>query len=85
MDAAAMPQTLGALVACETPHETFRPPKPALASIKAACEYLGGVSRAKFYADILPLLETVKLGSRNFVVVASMDRLIEANRRSQAA
>jgi hypothetical protein len=41
---------------------------------------MGGVSRAKFYADILPLLETVKLGSRNFVVVASMDRLIEANR-----
>ena len=58
--------------------------KPALASIKASCEYMGGISRAKFYADILPLLETVKLGSRNFVVVASMDRLIEVN-RSKAA
>ena len=82
-----MPQTLGlgALVEYETPHETIRPPKHALASIKASCQYMGGVSRAKFYADILPLLETVKLGSRNFVVVASMDRLIEANRRSQAA
>ena len=55
--------------------------KPALVSILDACAYLGGVSRAKFYADILPKLETVKLGRRNFVVVASMDRLIEANRR----
>ena len=79
-----MPQTLSALAAYETPHETFEQLKPALASIKASCEYMGGVSRAKFYADILPLLETVKLGSRNFVVVASMDRLIEANRRCQA-
>jgi len=59
--------------------------KPALASIKAACEYMGGISRAKFYADILPLLETVKLGTRNFVVVSSMDRLIEANQHKVAA
>jgi hypothetical protein len=80
MDAADMPQTLGPLVTYETPIESFRPLKPALASIRAACEYMGGVSRAKFYADILPLLETVKLGSRNFVVVASMDRLIEMSR-----
>jgi hypothetical protein len=58
--------------------------KPALASIRGACEYMGGISRAKFYADILPLLETVKLGSRNFVVVSSMDRLIEANRQRTA-
>jgi hypothetical protein len=55
--------------------------KPALASIRAACHYMGDIGRAKFYADILPLLETVKLGSRNLVVVSSMDRLIEANRR----
>ena len=54
--------------------------RPALASIKDSCSYMGGVSRAKFYADILPLLETVKLGSRHFVVVTSMDRLIEASR-----
>jgi hypothetical protein len=58
-----------------------RPFKPALLSILDACQYLGGVSRAKFYADILPKLETVKLGRRNFVVVASMDRLIEASRQ----
>jgi hypothetical protein len=55
--------------------------KPALASIKSSCEYMGGVSRSKFYSDVLPKLETVKLGGRNFVVIASMDRLIEANRR----
>jgi hypothetical protein len=56
------------------------PLKPALASIKSSCEYLGGISRAKFYADILPLLETVKLGNRNFVVIESIDRLIQAKR-----
>jgi hypothetical protein len=54
--------------------------RPALASIQASCAYMGGVSRAKFYADILPQLDTVKLGKRNLVVVASMDRLIEAGR-----
>jgi hypothetical protein len=50
--------------------------KPALASIRDSCSYLGGVSRAKFYADILPKLNTVHLGARHLVVVASMDRLI---------
>jgi hypothetical protein len=51
--------------------------KPALASIPDACKYMGDVSRSKFYADLLPRLETVHIGSRHFVVVASMDRLIE--------
>jgi hypothetical protein len=37
---------------------------------------MGGVSRAKFYEDLLPHLETVHVGSRHFVVVESMDRLI---------
>ena len=55
--------------------------KPALASIQDSCVYMGGISRAKFYSNILPQLLTVKLGRRNFVVVASMDRLIEANLR----
>jgi hypothetical protein len=64
--------------------ESPEPLKPALASIQDSCAYMGGVGRAKFYADILPKLETVKLGRRNFVVVASMDRLIEANRRPPA-
>jgi hypothetical protein len=64
-------------------NETVPPLKPVLASINAARAYMGGPSRSKFYADILPLLDTVKFGNRNFVVVKSMDRLIEA-RRSEA-
>jgi hypothetical protein len=75
-----MPRTEGAAGAHELPYEPVGLLKPALASIKAACEYMGGVSRAKFYADLLPLLETVKFGTRNFVVVESMDRLIAAKR-----
>jgi hypothetical protein len=54
------------------------PLKPALASIPDACKYMGDVSRAKFYSYVLPLLETVHIGSRHFVVIASMDRLIAA-------
>ena len=74
----------GTLTTSHATSEVGGPLKPALASITASCAYLGGVSRAKFYADVLPLLETVKLGSRNFVVVASMDRLIEASRQPAA-
>jgi hypothetical protein len=79
-----MPERDRSYVAHEPPYEPIGPLKPALASIKAACDYMGGVSRAKFYADVLPLLETIKLGSRHFVVVASMDRLIELNRSKGA-
>jgi hypothetical protein len=75
-----MPRTELAAAACEPPQTLVAPLKPALASIEVSCGYMGGVSRAKFYADILPLLETVKLGTRTFVVVESMDRLIEARR-----
>jgi hypothetical protein len=50
--------------------------KPALMAIQTACKYMGGVSRAKLYADLLPHLDTVHIGSRHFVVVKSMDRLI---------
>jgi hypothetical protein len=59
--------------------QTILPAKslqPALASIPDACRYLGGLSRAKFYADILPMLETVHLGTRHFVVVTSLERFI---------
>jgi hypothetical protein len=63
-------------VADATAVEQVAPLKPALVSIPVACEYLGGISRAKFYADILPFLETVKFGNRNLVVLASLDRLI---------
>jgi hypothetical protein len=55
---------------------------PVLISIRDACIYLGGVSRSKFYNDILPLLDTVKIGKRNFVTTNSIDRLIAANQRS---
>jgi hypothetical protein len=61
--------------------------KPALASINTAREYMGGGSRAKFYADVLPKLETIKLADsdkRRWVIVASMDRLIEARRTAAA-
>ena len=52
------------------------PLKPARDSFRESCKFMGGVSRAKFYSDILPKLETVHLGARHFVVVASMDRFI---------
>jgi hypothetical protein len=52
------------------------PLRRALASIPDSCRYMGDVSRSKFYADILPKLETVHLGARHLVVVSSMDRLI---------
>jgi len=79
---AVMPQSADAPMAYLKRYESVAPLKPVLASISAARAYMGGLSRSKFYADILPLLETVKFGNRNFVIVMSMDRLIEA-RRSQ--
>jgi hypothetical protein len=60
----------------DTTLATAQPLKPALASIRDACKYLGGLSRAKFYADILPKLESVHFGTRRFVVISSMDRFI---------
>jgi hypothetical protein len=63
---------------------TIAPLRPALASIPEACRYLGDPSRAKFYADILPKLDVVKLGARTMVTVESLDRLIAANRRVAA-
>jgi hypothetical protein len=59
--------------------------KPALASIPNAIAYYGGVSRSKFYADILPLLKTVNFGARRFVVVSSMDQLIAERASVQSA
>jgi hypothetical protein len=58
--------------------------RPALASIPEACRYMGDVSRAKFYSHVLPLLETVHIGSRHLVVVASMDRLIDSLKEASA-
>lgn len=53
--------------------------RPALASIPGACRYLGDPSRAKFYADLLPELDVVKLGARTFVTIESLDRLVALN------
>ena len=57
------------------------PVRPALASIPNACRYLGDLSRSKFYADILPRLDVVKLGNRTFATLESLDRVVAANRR----
>jgi hypothetical protein len=57
--------------------------RPALADIPGAIDYLGKPSRSKFYADLLPYLDVVRFGSRTFVTVDSLDRLIAANRQSQ--
>jgi hypothetical protein len=58
------------------------PLRPALAAIPTALEYLGGPSRSKFYEDLLPQLEIVRFGNRTFVTIASLDRLIAANRQA---
>ncbi len=58
--------------------------KPALAAVNDACQYLGGISRGKFYSDILPKLESVLVGGRRMVVVSSMDRLIDHLRQPAA-
>jgi hypothetical protein len=62
--------------------------KPALASINTARGYMGNPSRSKFYADVLPHLETIKFGDtdkRRWVIVASMDRLIDARRTTSGS
>ena len=68
-------------------HENLTTLKPALASIDTGRKYLGDPSKSKFYADILPDLETIKFNEndkRKWIIVASMDRLIEARRTAAA-
>lgn len=55
--------------------------RPAIASIPGSRHYLGGIGASKFYADILPFLDVVKIGTRTFVTFESLDRFIEASRR----
>jgi hypothetical protein len=57
---------------------TVREISPALASVPEACKYLGGLSRAALY-EILDRLEKVKIGSRTFITVRSLDKLIASN------
>ena len=64
------------------PLVSVAPLRAALASIPDAIRYIGGPSRSKFYADVLPELEIVRLGGRTFVTLISLDRLIEAHRES---
>lgn len=72
------PKTEGAAIA------NVAPLKPALADIPSAISYLGKPSRSKFYADLLPNLDIVRFGTRTFVTIASLDRLIAANQQSAA-
>jgi hypothetical protein len=60
------------------------PLKPALADIPSAINYLGKPSRSKFYADLLPYLDIVRFGTRTFVTIESLDRLIATNRQPAA-
>jgi hypothetical protein len=55
--------------------------QPALTSIPDACRYLGGLSRSRLY-ELMAHLDVVKFGVRTFVTIASLDRLIEANKRA---
>jgi hypothetical protein len=57
--------------------------KPALCSIQDAMRYLGGISRTQLYVSYLPRLETVKLGNRRMVTVASLDKLIADHMQEQ--
>jgi hypothetical protein len=53
--------------------------RPALTDIPGACAYLGNIGRSKFYDDILSKLDIVKFGTRTFITLDSLDRLIAAN------
>ena len=54
--------------------------RPALISIAKAAAYIG-VGKAKFYQDIVALVETVKIGNRHLVVLKSLDAYVERLRR----
>lgn len=58
------------------------PLRPAVVSISDARRYLGNISRSKFYADVLPQLDVVKIGSRTLPTVESLERLVAANLRA---
>jgi hypothetical protein len=56
--------------------------RPALVSIPGACRYLGDLSRSRLY-ELMPQLDVVRIGARTFLTIASLDRLINANRQPQ--
>jgi hypothetical protein len=90
VELAAVEDPASAVYAAESrlkPESSYSAPslKPALLSINDSCRYLGGISRPKFYADLLPLLDTVKIDNRHLVVVASLDALIAARRQRSSS
>ena len=50
--------------------------KPKLITIRDAADY-SGVSRSTFYARFLPRLESIRIGKRRLILLASLDELIE--------
>lgn len=58
--------------------------KPALISVNNSLRYLGGVSRSKFYKDVLPELGSVLIGGRRLIVVSSLDHYIKAHSNGAA-
>jgi len=72
-----------------SPTSAVDPFRPALTDIPGACAYLGNVGRSKFYSDLLPKLDIVRFGTRTFITLDSLDRLIAVNcqpsRRAQTA
>jgi hypothetical protein len=51
--------------------------RPALTDVPGACRYLGDIGRSTFYADLMPRLDVVHIGTRTLIIVASLDRLVE--------
>ncbi len=52
------------------------PFKPASMPIfPEACAYIG-IGRAKFYTDVLPHIDCVRIGTRRLAVTESLDRFI---------
>jgi hypothetical protein len=56
--------------------------RPAVLSAPAAQAYLGNIPRSALYTEVLPHVETIKVGSRVGFVTDSLDRFIEARKRS---
>jgi hypothetical protein len=50
--------------------------RPRYLSITEACRY-AGVGRSKFYDDFLARLETLRIGRRNLIELASLDELLD--------
>jgi len=57
-------------------HKNKHPLRPRFVSILEACDYLN-VSRAKFYADLLSRVKTVRVGRRNLIDLESLDALAD--------